>query len=326
MDRRTLLRCAASFVALPMIAHSKQRTPTIGMLWHASSEKDEGSYFVEFMQGLRDVGYREGDNIHVEHRYAAEHYDRFPSQAAELISLGVEVLVASIRPAALAAQKATSTIPIVFCTVADPIESGLVDSLNRPGKNLTGLSTMSIELGAKRLEMTKEALPGLKRIALLVNAADPELAARFIKDNREAASSLAIELMPIEVRSPEELEAAFMKATEAKVDAVVPVIDSMFFNQRAKLGALGLKFRMPMMVHNVDMVSSGPLMAFGPNSNVLFRRTGAFIDKILRGVKPADIPVEMPSLFELRINTRTARALNLDIPPSVLMRATELVD
>ena len=326
MKRRDCLTLLGAALLCPRIAISKERIPTVGMLWHAASEKDEGSYFTEFMQGFRELGYIEGETIHVEHRYAGEQYDRFAAQVADLIDLKVDVLIASIRPAAIAAQKATATIPIVFCTVADPVESGLVGSLNHPGKNITGLSTMSIELGAKRLEIIKEAIPGLKRIALFVNATDSDLARRFIRDNEEAARSFNIELVPMELRVPDDIDVAFAKAAEQRVDAVVPVIDSMFFNQRERLGRLGLKYRMPMIVHNIDMVGSGPLMGFGPNSNILFHRTAAFVDKILKGSMASDIPVEMPTHFELRINLKTARALDLDIPPSVMIRATQLID
>jgi putative ABC transport system substrate-binding protein len=185
---------------------------------------------------------------------------------------------------------------------------------------------MSIELGAKRLEIIKEAIPGLKRIALFVNATDSDLARRFIADNQEAARLFNIELVPMELRVPDDIDVAFAKAAEQRVDAVVPVIDSMFFNQRERLGRLGLKYRMPMIVHNIDMVGSGPLMGFGPNSNILFHRTAAFVDKILKGSMAGDIPVEMPTHFELRINLKTARALDLDIPTSVMMRATQLID
>jgi putative ABC transport system substrate-binding protein len=256
----------------------------------------------------------------------AEQYDRFPGQVAELIGMNVDVLVASIRPAAIAAQRATTTIPIVFVAVADPVESGLVKSLDRPGANITGLSTMSIELGAKRLEIIKEALPGLSRVALLVNATDQDLANRFIRDNHQAAGTLGIDLVPIEVREPGDLESAFANAREQRVHAVVPVIDAMFFNQRELLGKLGLKYRLPMMVHTIDMVASGPLMGFGPNSNTLFRRAPALVDKILRGTKPADVPVEMPTHFELRINLKTAKALGHAIPAALLARADILFE
>jgi ABC-type uncharacterized transport system substrate-binding protein len=261
-----------------------------------------------------------------EHRYAAEQYERFPAQVAELTDLKVDAIIASIRPAALAAQRATRTIPIVFVIVADPVESKLVASLSKPGANVTGLSNMSVELGAKRLELIKEAIGGLSRIALFVNSNDPAMFNRFVAENRTAAEALKLDLMPIAVRVPDDLDRAFATATKQKVGAVVPVIDSMMFNERDRLARLAIAHRLPTMAPNVDMVDAGALMAFGPSHALLFRQSARFVDKILKGQKPGDIPVEQPTRFELRLNLKTASAIGVNVPPSLLARADKVIE
>ena len=328
MKRREFITLLGGAVAWPFEASAQnaRRIPRIGVLWHAGSEEEEGSYFPALIQGFKDFGYVEGRTVKFEHRYASEQYERFPDQVRELIDLKVDVLIASIRPAALAAQRATKTVPIVFVIVADPVESKLVSSLARPGANITGLSNMSVELGAKRLEIIKEAIAGLSRIALFVNSSDPAMFHRFIEENRTAAEALKIDLIPIEVRVPADLDRAFATAADRKVEAVVPVIDAMMFNERARLAQLAIAHRLPTMAPNIDMVDAGALIGFGPNHATLFRQSARFVDKILKGERTADIPVEQPTRFELRINLKTAAAIRVDVPPSLLARADKVFE
>ena len=296
------------------------------MLWHAGSQEEEGAYFPALIQGFKDLGYVEGRTIVFEHRYVAEQYERFPAQVAELIDLKVDAIIASIRPAALAAQRATQKIPIVFVIVADPVESKLVSSLAKPGANLTGLSNMSVELGSKRLEIIKEGVVGLSRVGLFVNSNDPAMFNRFIEENRTAAEVLKLELVPIAVRAPADLERALATATDRGVGAVVPVIDAMMFNERHQLAKLAIAHRLPTMAPNVDMVDAGALMGFGPNHATLFRQSAKFVDKILKGERAGDIPVEQPTRFELRINLKTAAAIGTNLPPSLLARADKVFE
>jgi len=294
--------------------------------WHAGSAEEEGLYFPALIQGFKDLGYIEGRNVTFEHRYASEQYERFPAQAAELVDLRVDAMIASIKPAALAAQRTTEKVPIVFVIVPDPVESKLVASLAKPGANITGLSNMSIELGAKRLQLIKEAVAGLSRVALLVNSNDPATANRFVQDNRTAAAGLQIEVVPIEVRVPNDLERAFATAADRRVQAVVPVIDAMFFNERERLARLAIAHRLPTMAAKLDMVDAGALMAVGPNHASLFRQSAKLVDKILKGQRAGDIPVEQPTHFELRINLKTASEIGINLPQSILARADKVIE
>ena len=330
MRRRDFLAltggAATTLVSAPALAQQSRKMPKVGVLWHAASQEAEGAYFTALIQGFRDYGYVEGRSITFEHRYANEEPRLFQAQAAELAASEVDVLIASVRPAALAAQRATTAIPVVFVVVPDPVESKLVASLAKPGANLTGLSNMSTELGAKRLEIIKEAVVGLSRIALLVNTNDPAMASRFVEENRIAAAALNIDLVPIEVKVVEDLEPAFATAAAQRADAVVPVMDPMMFNNRERLAKIALTHRLPTMVVNSDMVDAGALMSFGPSHAMLFRQSARFVDKILKGERPGDIPVEQPTHFELRINLKTAAAIGLKLPGSILARADKVVE
>ena len=329
MKRREFItRICVSSAAQPATggAHSTvpQDSENRGAL--ACRECRGGTVLSALIQGFRDLGYVEGRNVIFEHRYADERYSRFPAQAAELVDLKVDVLIASIKPAALAAQRATNRVPIVFVIVPDPVESKLVASLAKPGANITGLSNMSVELGAKRLQLTKEAIPALSRIALLVNSNDAATASRSVQDNQSAAASLKIDVVPIEVGAPTDLERAFATAIERRTDAVVPVIDSMFFNARERIASLAIAHRLPTMAANLDMVDAGALMAFGPNHATLFRQSAKLADRILKGQPAGDIPVEQPTQFELRINLRTAKAIGIELPKALLARADKVID
>jgi putative ABC transport system substrate-binding protein len=276
-------------------------------------------------EGLRDLGWVEGKNIVFEGRYAEGKQERLPELAAELINLKVDVIVTFGTPAALAARKATSTVPIVLGMIGDPVRVGLVTSLARPGGNVTGNSLIAPELGLKRLELLKEAIPKAKRIGLPYDPANPAAAA--VRDDLEAAArSLGMELYPIEVRHPDQLEGTFAAAANAGVDALLLFSDPVFFSARTRIMALALKHRLPSMSEGKEFVEAGGLISYSPSIPALARRAAIFIDKILRGARPADLPIEQPTTFELVINLTTAKALGLTIPPAFLLRADQVID
>ena len=279
-----------------------------------------------FREGLKDFGYVQDQTILVENRFPAEKPEWFRAYAAELVELRVDVLVAVTRPAAIAAQIATSTIPIVFVVIPDPVAMKLVGNLARPERNLTGLSNMALELTAKRVEVLKETIPDLTRAALLVNANDPEGARAYTQVGQTAAESLGLALEPVEVRAPEEFEATFASMNRNQVQGLVVTVDGLFYSEQKKLAGLALQNRLPMIVHAREMVESGALMSYGPNIPAIFRRAGYFVDRILKGTRPVDLPVEQPTKIELAINNKTAKALGVAIPPRLLTRATEAFD
>lgn len=313
--------------AVPALGHAQRlsQMPKIGMLWHAGSAEEEGSYFTSLMQGFADLGYVDGRTAIFEHRYADEHYDRFPALANELVALKVDVLMASILPAARAAERATKVVPIVFVIVPDPVRSGLADSLARPGRNLTGMSNVTEDLTAKRIQMFKEAVPSLRRMGVMFNP-DGQSPVRVFEEYRAAAAGLGIETAGLEVRSPVQIEEAVVNAIAQRLDGVATVPDSMIFNSRERLAALTLQYRLPMMGANLDTVTAGALIAYGPNHADIFRRSAAVVDKILKGERPGEIPVQQPVTFRLRINLKTAKSLGLEISPTLLALADELIE
>jgi putative ABC transport system substrate-binding protein len=330
MGRRefiALLGCAAA--AWPLGARAQRAgriTPRVGVLWHAGNEQEEAIYLEAFRQGLRDLGYVEGKNIALENRFAAEQYDRFSSLAAELVGLKVDVLVAVTVPAALAAQGATTTIPVVFILVPDPIGIGLVKSLAHPGGNVTGLSQTAFDIAAKKLELFKEAIVDLSRVAFLVNPGNRAVAHRYVEVTQAGAGPLSVIVQPVEVRASDELKRAFSAITQDGVHGVVVMPDGMFFNERSRIAELSLEHRLPTMMFNKETVQAGGLMSYGPSTPALFRRAATYIEKILKGAKPSDLPVEQPTKFELIINLKTARALGLTVPPTLLVRADEVIE
>lgn len=306
--------------------HAQSRIFRVGMLWHAGSAEEEGAYFTALVRGFQDLGYVEGRNLILEHRYADEQYDRFQGQAAELAAIPVDVIMASVWQAALAAQRLTKTIPIVFVIVPDPVRLGFADSLARPGRNLTGMSNMMADLIAKRFEMLRDAIEGVSRVALIVNATDPNMADGTLEESRRAATHLSFEIVPVEVRRPADLEGAFLTASKEQVHAVVTAPDPMLYNERERLAKLAIKHRLPLMTHNVDMVNAGALLGYGPNSADLFRGSTAVVDRILRGGNPAEIPVQQPTRFELRVNLRSANEMGIRIREAALQRADLIIE
>ncbi len=326
--RRTTagLIVALALLAAPLAADAQQpgKVPRIGFLW-ASSPSDPASqrYREVFRRGLRDLGYIEGQNIAIESRSAEGKYDRLPGLAAELVRLQVDVIVA-VGAAAPAAKQATTTTPIVMVGAGAAVEAGLVASLARPGGNITGLTQMLPELTAKRLELLKEAVPKVSRVAVLWNSANPVKALDW-REIQVAARALGVTLQSVEVQEPDEFDRALAAIPRGHPDALITLDDSLTFLHRTRIVNVAAKSRLPAMYGLTAFAEAGGLMAYGPNVPDLFRRAATFVDKILKGAKPADLPVEQPTRFELVVNLKTAKALGLTIPQSVLIRADQVI-
>jgi len=327
MRRREFLALVGgTAIAWPRQAGAQRgRTPRIGILWHAGNEEEEAPFLGAFRQGLRDLGYIENQTIVLENRFAGEQYDRFDSLATELVKSKVDVIVASVPEAALAAKHATTTIPIVFALSGDPVGQKLVDSLAHPGGNVTGFSTMAVDLSAKQLELLKDTVVPLSRVALLYNPNDP-YSSRMIENTKAAADSLQVMLHLLAVRAPNELEDAFSMITKDRAAAVIIAGDSMLVNERKRIAELALANRLPTIGVVGQMAQAGILITYGQDIPEFFRRTAVYVDKILKGAKPADLPVEQATRLKLVVNVTTAKALGLTLPQSILLRADEVIE
>ena len=316
---------AVSLILAPLAAQGQQagRVPRIGYLG-TRTPSDFG--LDAFRQGLRELGWVEGQNIVIDYRFAEGRLDRLPDLAAELVRLKVDIIVAHSTPGAAAAKNATETIPIVMTVVGDPVGLGLIASLARPGGNATGLSfsVVGLEIIGKQLELLKETVSKIRRMAILSNAANP-IQPLAIRDVNVAARSLGVQLQLLEVRGPNEFDSAFAAMAKERVGALLVVADSMFVFHRTRLADLAARSRLPAAYGWREHVEAGGLMSYGPSLRDLFRRAATYVDKILKGAKPADLPVEQPTKFELVINLKTAKALGLTIPPSLLQRADEII-
>ncbi len=281
-----------------------------------------------FLQGLRDLGYVEGRNVLIEYRDVEGKYERLPALAAELVALEVDVILAAGTPQPLAAKQATSTIPIVFAGAADPVGSGLVTSLARPGGNVTGLSLLSPELVGKCLELLKQAVPGVSRVAVLwqPGGSGERTEKDMLKGAEVAGRALGVRLQFVEARGPADFDRAFSDITRARAGALTVLASNMILGERRRLANLAAKNRLAAVYPLREFVDAGGLMAYGPDLVDVFRRAATYVDKILKGAKPADLPVEQPTRFELVINLKTAKALGLQIPPTLLTRADEVIE
>ena len=327
MDRRTFLAgTGAVLLASPLAAEAQQapaKVPRIGFLVGASPA--DGAPFLEiFRQALRELGYVEGQNITIEYRFAEGRPDRLPAVAAELVRLKVDVIVTSAPPVPQAAKQATRTIPIVFTSAVDPVGAGLVASLARPGGNITGLANMGSEVVGKHLELLKEAAPTVSRVAILQNP-NNRIHAPALREAEGAARALGVRLDVLQARTPAGIDAAFAAMHSQRAGGVLVLRDSFFFVQRTQIVALAAKSRLPAMYGFREYAEAGGLMAYHASLFQMWRRAATYVDKILRGAKPADLPVEQPTTFELVINLKTAKALGLTIPPSLLGRADEVI-
>ena len=329
MERRAFLGAVTGgLLAAPLPAEAQQaaKAPRIG--WLAANLAPNPHLTEALRQGLRDLGYVEGRSVVIEYRDAEGKIERLPALAAELVALQVDVIVAGGTPQALAAKQATKTIPIVFTSATDPVTDGLVTSLARPGGNVTGLSTISTpEIVGKRLELLKQVIPGITRVAVLwqPGGQGERTNKDMLKGAELAARALGVRLQAVETRGPEDFDRAFSDMTRARAGALTSAGGTMFFNERRRLVDLAAKNRLPAAYTQREFVDAGGLMAYGANIADLWRRAATYVDKILKGAKPGDLPVEQPTTFELVINLKTAKALGLTIPPSLLQRADEVI-
>ena len=283
------------------------------------------SFVKAFRQGLHDLGYIEDQNLAIEYRYAEGLLERNPNLLAELLNLKVDIIVTTAGPQVLAAKQATTTIPIIFTQVLDPVAEGLVASLARPGGNITGLSQMGSELAGKRLELLKETFPRISRVALLLRTAGSQASVARLKETQVAAKAMGVRLQSLDVENSDGLEDAFKAAKTERAGALI-VIQTAFINtHRARIVELASKNRLPTMFEERTHVESGGLMSYGPSFSDLHRRAAVYVDKILKGAKPADLPVEQPTKFEMVINLKTAHQIGLTIPPNVLARADRVI-
>jgi putative ABC transport system substrate-binding protein len=328
MRRREFVAFLSGAAVWPFSAHAQQpgKIPRVGVLWHSASAEEEGIYLNALEKGLSDLGYVNGRTIMLEHRFPNEHPELFESLAAELVALKVDVLVAVTPLAAFAAQRATTTIPIVFILVPDPVERKLVNSLARPGGNITGLTHISIDLSAKRLELLKEAFPRATRVALLLNANDQSGTRRYISESKIAAAALRLDVQPMPLASVGDIGQVFDKIVEARLEIVAAVPDGLMFQGRNLLAQSAIAHHLPLIVYSRETLMAGGLMSYGPDIPNIFHRAGAYVDKLLKGEKPSDLPVELPTKFEFLINLRTAKALGLELSPTMLSRADEVIE
>jgi putative ABC transport system substrate-binding protein len=326
MDRRRFISAVTvSLLAAPLAAQAQQvgKVYRVGFLGNSTAAL-EANLVGPFREGLRDLGYVEGQNIAIEYRWAEGHYERFPALIAELIALKVDVIVTAGTPASLAVRKATTSVPLVMVAVGDPIGVGLVASLARPGGNSTGLTSIAPELEGKRLELLREVVPRLSHIAVLWNPDNP-FHAGSLKEARAAAQVLGIKMQPLGVRVSEDFPAAFAAILKERPGALLVLADRLFLHNRARIVDFEAKHRLPGVYAYRELVEAGGLMSFGPSYAGMHRRAAYFVDRILKGAKPADLPVEQPAKFELVINLKAAKALGLTIAPSVLQRADQII-
>jgi putative ABC transport system substrate-binding protein len=326
IDRRTFLAgTGAVLLAAPLAAEAQPagRTVTIGYLGN-SSPALESNLLEAFREGLRQLGYVEGQNLIMKYEWAEGQQERHPALARELVRLKPDVILTAGTPGTLAAKQATQSIPIVMASSGDPVAAGLVSNLSTPGGNVTGLSVLAAEQAGKRLELLRVAVPKLSRVAILRNPANPFTTLDW-KAMQPAAKALGVKLQPVETRGPNDLDRALARIKAAHPDGLVIIGDRFLFAYRASIVQLVVKNRLPSMFPYRECAQEGGLMAYGPDSTDMYRRAATYVDKILKGAKPADLPIEQPTKFELVINLKTAKALGLTIPPSLLARADEVL-
>jgi len=324
MRRDFITLLGGAVAALPLAARAQQpaKLPTIGYLGTAAASA-WAPWTAAFVQRLRELGWIEGRTVAIQYRWAEGRAERWAEIASEFVRLKVDVIVSGGN-AAVAAKQASTVIPIVFALVDDPVGMGLVASLARPGGNVTGLAMQSIDLAGKRLALLREVVPGLRRLAIIANAEYP-FAMLEMAEFQTAARTLGLDVAPFEIRRAEDIVPAF-EALEGRADALYVVGDALVITHRIRINTLALAARLPTIHVAREFVESGGLMSYGPNFADLFRRAADYVDKILRGTKPAEIPVEQPTKFDLVINLTTAKALGLTIPESFLLRADEVIE
>ena len=321
----TLLAAAAAAWPFTARAQERRRIPRVGVLWHAANAEEEGPLFTGLLAGFKALGYVEGRNIRLEHRFPNEIPGRFKSMAAELVALNVDALVGAATQAALALRDATKTTPIVFMFIPDPVGARLVDSLGRPGGNVTGLSNFSSDLIGKRLQLLKEAIPRLSRVALLVNPASP-ISRQYVEAAQAAAPALGLAVQTFEVRLLDECEAAIEAMAKAGMQAISINADGLIYQAKEIIAKQALVRRLALVAYSRESFDAGALMAYGPDNIVTTHRAAVFVDKILKGAKASELPVEQPTKFEYLINLKVARSLGLTIPARLITVADQVVE
>jgi len=325
MRRRDFIAAVGGAVAGPLAARAQQpaKQPTIGFLGSGTLE-GQGQWVAAFLQRLRELGWIEGRNITIEYRWAEGNSDRADELAAELVRRRVDVIVTYANPIVLAVKRSTSTIPIVFAAAADPLGTGLVSTLARPGGNVTGLSVEATDLGSKRLEFLRDVVPNFRRLGIMANVGN-SASVLEMREVQSASGTLGLEVKTLDIRQAEDIARAFDEL-KGYVDALYVCIDTILFANRIRIITLALAARLPTMFTTREAVKAGGLMTYGPSFPELFRRAGDYVDKILHGAKPEDLPVEQPTKFDLVLNLTTAKALGLTIPPTLLARADEVIE
>jgi putative ABC transport system substrate-binding protein len=315
---------AATAAALPLVARAQQAMPIIGILSSASS-RDYAPMIMAFRKGLGEAGFVEDQNVKIEYFWADEQYDRLPALAADLVRHQVSVIVAATTPAALALKPATAAIPIVFAIGGDPVQTGLVDSLSRPGGNLTGAAHINVETAPKRLELMHELMPNTKIVGLLVNPTNP-VAKSVVPAVQAAAASLGLGLQIVSARSDQELDVTFASLPELGAGALIIGTDPFFTSRAEKLGATSLRLAMPAIYQYREFIAAGGVMSYGGSIVDSYHHAGLYAGRILKGEKPADLPVQLSTKVELFLNLRSAKALGLSVPLSLLGRADEVIE
>jgi putative tryptophan/tyrosine transport system substrate-binding protein len=326
MKRREFMLALGGAAVFPLAARAQQtgKIPRVGFMGNSTAAL-EANLVGPFRAALRELGYEEGRNIAIEYRWAEGDYSRFPTLVAELLAQKVDVIVTAGTPAALAVKAATTTIPLVMVAVGDPVGTGIVTSLGRPGGNITGLSSIAPELEGKRLALLREVIPTLSHVAILWNPANPFHVAS-LRQARAAAEQLRIKLQSVEVRATEEIDAAIAVMKKERPEALLILADRVFLHDRKQLMDFATENRMAGVYAYRELVLEGGLMSFGPNYADMHRRAAIFVDKLLKGSKPADLPVEQPTKFELVINLKTAKMLGLTVPSMLLATADEVIE
>jgi putative ABC transport system substrate-binding protein len=316
----------ASTTVLSRAANAQQsgKTPRVGFLGNSTAAL-ETNLVGPFRDGFRDLGYEEGRSIVIEYRWAEGRYERFPALIAELIAAKVDVIVTAGTPASLAVKRATSSIPLVMVAVGDPVGTGLVSSLARPGGNLTGLSSIAPDLEGKRLELLREVVPTLSQVALFFNSLNPFHAVSLRQANT-AAQAAGLKLKSLDVRTANELDGAFTMMLRDKPEALLILADRVFLHNRQRIVDFAAQHRLPNINAYRELVEAGGLMSYGPSYEDMHRRAAIYVDKILKGAKPGDLPIEQPTKFTLTLNLKAAKALGVTVPPAVTLRADEVIE
>ena len=324
--RRILLRAVLCGVAIATpLASLAQQQPKSWRIGFLAADASSTQVYDGFRQGMRQLGYAEGKNCTIEWRFADGTYERLPGLAAELVRLNVEVIVAGTTLSVQAARQAKATVPIVMVAVPDPIGEGFAASLSRPEGNITGLSNIVTEVSAKHLELLRLSVPRLTRVAVLINPLNPS-DSLILEQIAGAAYSTGVKVFPVEASTARQIEAGFDAITRARAEALIVAADSYFYVQRGQIAKLAIKNRLPTISSNRELAEAGGLMSYGQDLTEHYRRAAAYVDKILKGAKPGNLPIEQPTVLELVINRTTARALGLAIPQELLLRADKMID